>query len=110
MPVTDTLYIAEIPFESGEVQFRYSRYLSDDGSRWIRHGLFCAYGKDGTLRSEGNYDHGVESGTWSDYHDNGQVAARGEYVQGKQHGHWRFWDPQGTEELSTEFNDGEEIA
>ena len=110
MPVTDTLYIAEIPFDSGEVQFRYARYKSDDGTRWVRHGLFCAYGKDGTLRSEGNYEHGVEIGIWSDYHDNGQLAAQGEYAQGKQHGRWRFWGPDGKEGHSVEYRNGEEVA
>lgn len=46
MSGADTLHIAEIPYGSGEVRFRYARYLSDDGSRWIRHGLFCAYWQD----------------------------------------------------------------
>jgi hypothetical protein len=37
----------------------------------------------GTLRSEGHYEQGVETGIWSDYLEDGKLAARGEYVQGK---------------------------
>lgn len=110
MAGTDTLHIAEIPYDSGELQFRYARYLSDDGSRWIRHGLFCAYWQDGTPRSEGHYEHGLETGMWSDYHENGQLAAHGEYVGGKQSGFWRFWDTAGREEQRAEYHNGEEIT
>jgi len=38
------LEIAEIFHESGTIKFRYARYLAADGSRWIRHGRFVAYG------------------------------------------------------------------
>ena len=43
MSESETLHIAEIPYETGEIQYRYARYLSADGSRWIRRGLFRAY-------------------------------------------------------------------
>ena len=36
------LYIAEIPYETGEIHFRYSCRLSEDGTKWIRDGLFTA--------------------------------------------------------------------
>lgn len=29
------LHIAEIPYETGELHFRYSRKLSPDGTKWI---------------------------------------------------------------------------
>ena len=90
------LNIAEVPFETGIVQYRYSRYLSDDGSRWVRHGLFRAYHPDGSIASEGTYSHGKEHGTWKDFHPNGQLAATGEYRDGKEVGEWRFWDEDGT--------------
>ena len=93
--MTRELRIAEIPFESGEIHFRYARYLSDDGSRWIRHGLFVAYHKNGKLASEGNYVDGVEDGHWRDFHENGQLAAEGEYDRGHEVGVWKYWTPDG---------------
>ncbi len=93
--VTD-LNVAEIPFENGTVRYRYSRYLADDGQRWIRHGLFRAYATDGTLASEGHYEHGLEHGLWRDYHESGQLAAEGHYDQGREVAEtWRYWDPTG---------------
>lgn len=103
------LYIAEIPYESGTIQYRYARYLSEDGSRWVRHGIFCAFWKNGNIKSEGEYAHGTETGLWSDYHENGQRAAQGSYVDGKQDGTWRFWDSDGREEQSIQYREGEEI-
>jgi len=110
MPDSETLHIAEIPYDSGQIQYRYARYLSEDGSRWIRHGLYQSYWQNGNLKSEGYYAHGSETGHWSDYHENGQMAACGQYVEGMQQGTWRFWDSEGNEEQSAEYRDGEEIA
>ena len=92
------LNIAEIPYESGEVRFRYARYLAADGTRWIRHGLFRAYHRNGTLASEGNYVDGAEEGLWRDYHENGQLAAEGHYKKGEEVGTWRYWNDKGEPE------------
>ena len=90
------LNIAEIPYPSGQIRFRYSRYLSSDGSNWIRHGIFRAYHENGALASEGTYEHGVEHGIWHDYHTNGQLAATGNYEQGKEVGSWQYWNEDGS--------------
>lgn len=100
------LHIAEIPFESGELKFRYSRYLADDRRQWIRHGPFTAFYKDGTIASEGTFEHGSESGVWRDYHENGRVAAQGEYRAGMKHGVWRYWNEQGKFELEEKYELG----
>lgn len=84
------LNIAEIPHPSGNIKFRYSRYISEDGSKWIRHGLFEAFHESGMLASSGNYEHGNENGLWSDYHENGQLAAEGRYENGEQVGIWNY--------------------
>lgn len=91
------LNIAEIPYDTGEVRYRYARYLSADGERWIRHGLFRSYYKDGSLASEGHYEHGLEEGVWRDYHSNGTLAAEGQYCHGEEILGWRFWDSSGNE-------------
>ena len=92
------LNIAEIPFDSGEVHYRYSRYLAEDGKKWIRHGLFNAYHKNGQLASEGYYVHGLEDGVWQDFHENGQLAAKGIYEGGKEAGEWHYWNADGGEQ------------
>ncbi|HHK6007018.1 MULTISPECIES: hypothetical protein [unclassified Neisseria] len=44
-----TLNIEEIFYEPGKIKFRYSRYLSADGTKWIRHGLFYASYENGNI-------------------------------------------------------------
>lgn len=90
------LDVAEIFYESGQVHYRYARYMADDGSRWLRHGLFKAYYPDGTVASEGYFKDGVEDGPWRDFHANGHVAAEGAYEQGKEVGSWKFWNEDGS--------------
>ncbi|MBI1891267.1 MAG: hypothetical protein HYS18_11505 [Burkholderiales bacterium] len=90
------LNIAEIPHASGQVRYRYSRYLSEDGTRWIRHGLFREYHENGAIISEGNYEHGVEHGLWRDYYPNGKLAAEGQYDKGIECGRWRYWNADGS--------------
>jgi antitoxin component YwqK of YwqJK toxin-antitoxin module len=89
------LELAEVLYPSGVVQFRYARYLAADGSRWIRHGNFRTYYPDGTLASEGAYEHGQESGLWRDYHPNGQLAAEGHFEGGAEVGTWSYWSAEG---------------
>lgn len=90
------LNIAEIPYDTGEIRYRYSRYMSEDGTRWIRHGLFRAYHQNGALASEGHYVDGAEEGLWRDFHENGQIAAEGRYEKGKEVGAWRYWNADGS--------------
>jgi antitoxin component YwqK of YwqJK toxin-antitoxin module len=92
------LNIVEILNETGEVNFRYSRYLSSDGSHWVRHGVFFAYHKNGNLASEGSYEHGVEHGLWKDYHESGAIAAQGRFENGKELCDWEYWDEYGNKE------------
>jgi antitoxin component YwqK of YwqJK toxin-antitoxin module len=98
MTDTTTLHIAEISYPSGSVRYRYTRKLSPDGQRWIRHGRFEHYAESGTLLSEGNYIDGMEDGRWRDFHPNGQLAAEGLYAAGKESGVWRYWSVDGLEE------------
>jgi len=109
MTVNEHLEIAEIVSESGSVKYRYSRYLTEDRSRWIRHGLFVAYFPDGSVASEVNYSHGVEDGASRDYHSNGRIAATGFYKAGKEHGQWEFFDIEGRPERSVLYEDGIEV-
>lgn len=99
----NSLIIAEIPFDTGQPHFRYARYLADDGTRWIRHGLFHAFHRNGQLASEGQYEHGVECGPWRDYHENGRIAAIGSYEKGNRVGIWRFYSDDGSFDGQEDF-------
>jgi antitoxin component YwqK of YwqJK toxin-antitoxin module len=105
MTIEADLNIAEIPYESGAIKFRYARVMAPDKTRWIRHGLFVAYHEHGTVASEGQYVDGKEDGLWHDLHPNGQPAAEGRYRAGQEVGVWRFWKPDGTEEPSTDYGE-----
>lgn len=43
------LNIAENFLWEWKIKFRYSRYLSADGTKWIRHGLFYASYENGNI-------------------------------------------------------------
>lgn len=92
------LHIAEIPYENGNIKFRFTRYLSDDGARWIRHGKFVTYHSNGNVASEGDYENDSETGLWRDYHENGILAAQGTYVNGVESDDWEYWDAHGNKE------------
>jgi antitoxin component YwqK of YwqJK toxin-antitoxin module len=92
------LSLAEISYPDGIIRFRYTRYLSPDGTQWIRHGLFRAYWPDGSLASAGTYADGTEHGLWIDVHPNGRLAARGRYEHGVEVGEWEFWKADGSPE------------
>lgn len=104
------LHIAEIPYESRAIHFRYSRVMSEDGTRWIRHGLFVEYSESGIVLAEGNYVDGKETGLWCSFHGNGQKAAEGNYIAGREEGTWSFWSPTGQPEESVVYEGGEEVA
>lgn len=105
MTIDAELNIAEIPFDSGTVRFRYTRYLAPGGERWIRHGLFVSYHENGVMSSEGSFVEGAEDGVWRDFHENGQLASEGRYQDGREVGTWRFWSPDGTEQPSATHGD-----
>jgi antitoxin component YwqK of YwqJK toxin-antitoxin module len=104
------LNLAEIPFVSGAIQYRYARVLAADGSRWLRHGLFVEYSESGVVVSEGSYVMGKEQGLWRDFHPNGQLAAEGMYDNGLEEGVWQFWNDRGELDRSATYENGVERA
>ena len=108
MPIVADLNLAEIPYDSGAIRYRYARVMSEDGTRWLRHGLFVEYAENGAVLSEGSYLFGKEHGLWRDFHPNGRLAAEGYYHEGQQHGVWRFWNEVGAEEQAENYHYGEE--
>lgn len=102
----DVLNIAEVPYEDGRIRFRFSRRLSDDGMRWVRHGWFTEFHPNSSVASEGEFEDDLESGLWREFYDSGVLAAEGEYRHGKEHGRWRFWNEAGTRENDVVYFDG----
>ena len=100
---------ATIRTEDGRT-LRYFRCLNAEGTSWVRHGPFVETFVDGQVASEGNYEHGRESGRWRDFYSSGHVAAEGTYVDGKEQGLWRFWDEAGKQERTVHYRDGVEIS
>lgn len=98
------LYIVEIPYETGEIHFRYSRKMSADETRWIREGHFTEYYQNGNVASEGDYIDGLEDGYWKDYYENGKIAAEGYYLKGEETGKWCYYDEQGNLEDEEEYD------
>lgn len=98
----------EVRGPDGSVRFRISRYCSADGSRWVRHGPFVMLHPNGAIATEGQYENGLEEGSWRDYYESGQIAAEGCFVNGKEEGYWRFWRRDGTEQPEVEYVKGEE--
>lgn len=100
--IQTTLNLAEVLDEAGRLKFRYSRYMSSDATKWIRHGLFVAYYPDGCVASEVTYEHGAEHGPCRDLHSNGQIAAEGAYSKGRECGLWKYYAEDGTLESSVD--------
>jgi hypothetical protein len=95
--------VVELRDASGRKTSLYSRYLSPEGTKWLRHGLYQDFYPNGGLASESMYRHDLAHGPWRDLYENGQLAARGLYYQGKQVGTWEYWDPDGKPEEPEHF-------
>jgi antitoxin component YwqK of YwqJK toxin-antitoxin module len=93
-----TTKIEETRYPGGQLEQRTHCKLSDDGTRWLRHGPCTVHHRNGAVLSEGHFVHDLEAGLWLDYHPNGQRAAEGRYENGEKVGVWRFWDENGREE------------
>ncbi len=98
--MTTELNLAEIPYETGEIHFRYARVMATDGTRWIRHGLFREYHTNGQVIAEGHYVDGKEEGLWRTFYPDGRMASEGHYQDGREAGDWRYWNADGAEHQS----------
>lgn len=85
----------EIFYETGELRFRYSCYLSPDTVRWVFHGQFTKFYKNGQVAMTGKYYDGFEDGPWKEHHEDGSLASVGSYDLGKKVAGWRSWDVDG---------------
>ena len=67
--------------------------VKEDGNR---NGPWKDFYPDGSLKSEGNYDNGKQTGEWKFYHSNGKIEQSGKFnKQGKFEGTWKWYFDSG---------------
>jgi antitoxin component YwqK of YwqJK toxin-antitoxin module len=103
-PFRSHLAGAEPPPRSTPVRFTVAWYelvCMKDGAY---HGPAVTFWPNGKVYSDGAYDNGLETGTWSFYYDTGELFARGRYDEGFAQPGWfyyqldgapLFWEPGG---------------
>ncbi len=63
--------------------------VKEDGNR---DGLWKDFYEDGTLRAEGKYDNGRQTGEWKYFHQNGKLEQSGKFNKnGKPEGSWKWY-------------------
>lgn len=73
----------------------------------IRHGVSKVWYPNGKLESEGIYQFGKKSGTFTFWHENGQVASTGDYRDDKAEGQWVWWHENGQRSAYGRYDDGQ---
>jgi uncharacterized protein len=67
--------------------------VMEDGNR---NGPWKDFYPDGSLKAEGNYDNGNQTGEWKYYHSNGKIEQTGKFTkQGKLTGTWKWYFDNG---------------
>ncbi len=67
--------------------------VKEDGNR---DGPWKDFYPDGTLKAEGNYDNGKQTGVWKYYHSDGKTEQTGKFnKQGKLDGTWKWYFDNG---------------
>jgi len=54
-----------------------------------RHGPAKTWHRNGKVKLEGNYDHDLRQGKWTEYDEQGLVTGQGEYWRDRKEGKWR---------------------
>jgi hypothetical protein len=75
--------------------------------RTVRHGPARSWFDNGFLASEGEYDHGRRTGTWTRYWRSGGRGVQAEFRDDLQHGWMHRWDEFGNFETAVHYQAGE---
>jgi hypothetical protein len=73
---------------------------------WVRHGPARTWAASGQLETEGEYDHGLRTGSWTRYWPSGMRRAQAEFRDGRQHGWQHGWDEYGEPESEVHYEAG----
>jgi antitoxin component YwqK of YwqJK toxin-antitoxin module len=104
---TEEMYLAATTVEQSPDEFwnvTFATYTSD--GKDLLHGSAKSWYENGRPKSEGYYDYGKRSGTFTYWYPNGQAQATGEYVNDKPVGTWVWWHENGLKSAIGEYRDG----
>ena len=76
----------------------------------VRHGPSRSWHDNGFLESEGVYDHGRRTGTWTRYWRSGGRQVQAVFRDDVQHGWMHRWDVYGGFETAVRYADGEPLG
>lgn len=83
--------IRSVQYKNGQVTGE--GLVQEDGER---HGPWKDFYSDGSLKAEGNYDHGKQVGEWKFYYPGGKIEQRGKFSKsGKPEGTWKWYFENG---------------
>lgn len=108
---SEVLYLGPVTTQESGDDFWNARLakFADDG-KTIRHGLARTWYPDGKPESEGTYQYGKKSGTFTFWHPNGQVSVTGDYRDDQPEGQWVWWHPNGQRSAYGRYQDGQLIG
>jgi len=94
---------------------REARETLDAGRAWwceieeagVRHGPSRTWFDNGAVETEGAYDHGRRTGTWTRYWRSGGRRAQAAFESDVQHGLMHRWNANGSFETTVRYVDGE---
>ncbi|MBC9795230.1 SH3 domain-containing protein [Sinomicrobium weinanense] len=96
-PLEDTIYF---PDSNAVLENGYAR---EDGTR---HGLWCAFYKNGNLRAEGIYQDGKKEGTWKMYDLEKRLLVEGQFRLNFPDGVWVWYDEKGEKRFERTYKNG----
>jgi antitoxin component YwqK of YwqJK toxin-antitoxin module len=108
---SEALYLSPVATQESADEFwnaRLAKFVTEGKS--MRHGLAKAWFPNGKLESEGAYQFGKKSGTFTFWHENGQVLATGEYRDDKAEGQWVWWHQNGQRSAYGRYENGQLIG
>jgi antitoxin component YwqK of YwqJK toxin-antitoxin module len=108
---SEALYLSPVATQQSADDFWSARLakFATEGKN-LRHGLAKAWFPNGKLESEGTYQFGKKSGTFTFWHENGQVLATGEYRDDLAEGQWVWWHQNGQRSAFGRYENGQLIG
>jgi antitoxin component YwqK of YwqJK toxin-antitoxin module len=108
---SEVLYLGPETKQVEEDKFWNAKMATFAGEgKTLRHGEAKAWFSNGKLESEGTYQFGKKSGTFTFWHENGQVAATGEYRDDQPEGQWVWWHQNGQRSAYGRYENGQLVG
>jgi antitoxin component YwqK of YwqJK toxin-antitoxin module len=104
---SEIMYLAAKTIETSPDDYwavRLAKFGSEGSD--MRHGSSKSWYSNGQAESDGAYEYGKKTGTFTFWHENGQVAATGEYKNDLAIGNWVWWHENGQKSAVGKYRDG----